>query len=148
MINLASLRHAHEHVLALSQRAVDEELEQSGRVAREHVLDHSQFKSRTGALVKATKARVIRAAGGKKIIVSNSKKYAAAIDLGAKPHIIRPSKKKLLRFMVGGRFVFARSVRHPGNRAYRFLYRATLGAARTAAKNIESRLQQIAHDAR
>ncbi len=43
---------------------------------------------------------------------------------GAPPHVIRARRRHALRFTVGGRVVFARSVRHPGSRGTRFLTRA------------------------
>jgi hypothetical protein len=48
---------------------------------------------------------------------------------GTPPHVIRARRRRSLRFTVGGRVVFARSVRHPGSRGTRFLTRA-LDAAR------------------
>lgn len=48
---------------------------------------------------------------------------------GAPPHVIRPRRRKALRFVSGGQIVFAREVHHPGNRGTRFLTRA-LEAAR------------------
>lgn len=35
-------------------------------------------------------------------------------DTGTRPHVIRPRRKKVLRFVVDGRVVFARRVNHPG----------------------------------
>lgn len=43
---------------------------------------------------------------------------------GTRPHIIRPRRKRALRFEVGGREVFAAYVRHPGTRANNILARA------------------------
>ncbi|MFI0827300.1 hypothetical protein ACH4Q7_22910 [Streptomyces roseolus] len=43
---------------------------------------------------------------------------------GTRPHIIRPRRRKALRFEVRGREVFAAYVRHPGTRANDFLGRA------------------------
>ena len=40
--------------------------------------------------------------------------HAAFVHWGARPHVIKPRNKKILRFPVGGAFVFARSVNHPG----------------------------------
>ena len=47
--------------------------------------------------------------------------YAAPVEFGAAPHVIRPRRRKVLRFRVGGTEVFARMVRHPGNRAQPFM---------------------------
>lgn len=59
--------------------------------------------------------------------------YAAAVELGTKPHDIRPRRAKALRFApggsgrlsgsprTGGAVVFARKVRHPGTRAQPYM---------------------------
>lgn len=47
---------------------------------------------------------------------------------GTRPHTIRPVRAQALRFTVGGRVVYAKVVRHPGNRANNFLA-ASLRAA-------------------
>lgn len=60
----------------------------------------------------------------------NGKKinYAAFLNYGTKPHTIEPKDKKALRFgmgganvFVGGRYVFAKSVKHPGTTATNFI---------------------------
>ncbi len=48
---------------------------------------------------------------------------------GTEPHIIRPRRRKALRFSVGGQIVFARKVQHPGTASNNFLVKA-LAAAR------------------
>lgn len=48
---------------------------------------------------------------------------------GSRPHVIRPRRRKALRFISGGQVIFARQVRHPGSAGTRFLVRA-LDAAR------------------
>lgn len=40
---------------------------------------------------------------------------------GTRPHIIRPVRRKRLRFIVNGRVVFATRVRHPGTRPNKYL---------------------------
>lgn len=50
--------------------------------------------------------------------------YAAFVNDGTAPHIIRPRNKQVLRFVVGGRVVFAKVVHHPGTRPNPFLDRA------------------------
>lgn len=50
--------------------------------------------------------------------------YAAFVNDGTRPHIIRPRTAKALRFTVGGRVVYAKVVNHPGTRAKPFLDRA------------------------
>jgi hypothetical protein len=43
---------------------------------------------------------------------------------GTPPHVIRPRRRKVLRFLSGGRVVYARHVNHPGSRGTHFLTRA------------------------
>lgn len=50
--------------------------------------------------------------------------YAAFVNDGTAPHIIRPRNARVLRFVVGGQVVYARVVHHPGTRANPFLDRA------------------------
>lgn len=50
--------------------------------------------------------------------------YAGYVHDGTRPHTIRPRQAQALRFVVGGRVVYARVVHHPGTRARPFLDRA------------------------
>jgi|SRR5687767_4361019 len=47
------------------------------------------------------------------------------VNDGTPPHVILPRFAKALRFSVGGRIVFARSVNHPGTRPNPWFDRAT-----------------------
>jgi hypothetical protein len=51
-------------------------------------------------------------------------KYLGYHMSGSHPHIIRPRRRRALRFTSDGAVVFARRVRHPGTRANPFLTRA------------------------
>lgn len=54
--------------------------------------------------------------------------YLGYLHDGARPHIIRPRRRKALRFISGGQVVFATRVRHPGAAGTRFLVRALTAA--------------------
>ena len=56
-------------------------------------------------------------------------KYTMAEHDGTPPHIIRARRRKALRFVVGGRVVFRRQVRHPGTTGTLFLTMALPYAA-------------------
>lgn len=68
--------------------------------------------------------------------VGSNVEYAEMVHDGTRPHVIRPKRahtlrrssrgvvKPALRFVVGGRVVYARVVHHPGTRARPFLDRA------------------------
>lgn len=43
--------------------------------------------------------------------------YAAAQEYGARPHTIKAAPGKFLVFQVGGKTIFAKTVKHPGNKA-------------------------------
>lgn len=43
-------------------------------------------------------------------------KYIRPLEFGSRPHTITPTHAKALRFSMGGRIVFAKSVHHPGTR--------------------------------
>lgn len=47
--------------------------------------------------------------------------YAAHVEYGTRPHDIRPRRRKVLRFSVGGRVVFTKLVHHPGTRPQPFM---------------------------
>jgi hypothetical protein len=135
----------HDWFLAEHERAVAESLQHGGEQGVQQVQTSPGFKPRSGKLQKATKAKVVRTSGGRLLKMSNSKPYAAAIDKGAKPHVIRAKRMGgRLKFRAGGRVVYARAVRHPGNKPYRFLARATMHAANKFENQFERRMSAIA----
>lgn len=68
----------------------------------------------TGNLRVHNKMNVRRTANGARGEVYNDADYAAAVHDGSGPYTIRPKKRKALKFEIGGRTVYAKSVRHPG----------------------------------
>jgi hypothetical protein len=61
---------------------------------------------------------------GKKIEVISTNRHSLLVHNGSPRHFIRPrrsSSRARLRFMVGGRIVYARVVDHPGYRGNPFL---------------------------
>lgn len=65
--------------------------------------------------------------------------YAAAINDGSRPHVIRPRRASVLRFNVGGRVVFARVVNHPGTKGTHFLDKALADVARARGYSFRTR---------
>lgn len=55
--------------------------------------------------------------------------YTGYVIYGTVPHVIRPVRARALRFLSGGKIVFARKVDHPGTKPHDFMTRA-LNAAR------------------
>jgi len=63
--------------------------------------------------------------------------HGLMLNDGTKPHTIIPKRKKALRWVgAGGRFAFAKKVRHPGTKAMQFIE----GAARAIEPQMEPRL--------
>lgn len=50
--------------------------------------------------------------------------YWVDVEYGTKPHVITPKRGKALRFRVGGKYVFARKVNHPGSKPNPFVRRS------------------------
>lgn len=47
--------------------------------------------------------------------------YAAPLEFGSRPHVIRAKNGKALRFVIGGKILFRQSVNHPGNKPYAYI---------------------------
>jgi hypothetical protein len=53
--------------------------------------------------------------------VESTSPHAGFSEFGTKAHTIRPKRGSMLRFIVNGQVVFARGVRHPGQKAVGFM---------------------------
>lgn len=144
MINLPKIQQAHKAFLKAHNAMLDAELAAAAHIGADHPRKHATFKHRTGALANATEGKVVRTRGGHLVRILNRKKYAAAIDSGARPHRIEARRARFLRFVSGGNVIYRRAVNHPGNKPYKFLYRAMNAAYRIAGTNIESHMASIA----
>lgn len=78
----------------------------------------------TGNLRAGGRMKMVVSSRGPRGIVEYIAKYAAAVEDGSAPHIIKARRKKALRFVVDGEVVYAKSVRHPGTPARPFLGKA------------------------
>lgn len=112
-------------------RALDEAMEEAADRARQT----TAFKDRTGALRQSIESGTQSSflAGGLEGHVAARARHASYVDEGTPPHDIVPNPKNLigktssgrrLRFMVGGRVVWARAVKHPGTRPTHFITEA------------------------
>lgn len=145
LTNLDEIRRSHDALLERQSRAVYSSLVIAGGQVRGHVATRPEFTPRTGKTQRATKTRVIRVRGGKTLIIQNNAKHASYLEHGTKPHRIT-ARGKALRFRVGRRYRFARSVSHPGSRAFKFLSKATEAGAERFERTLRSALTQIAQE--
>lgn len=75
----------------------------------------------TGKLKMSIHIRRERMMFGQKIEVGSPLNYALMHHEGTKPHVIMPSRAKVLRFSAGGRVIYTNKVNHPGTRPNRYL---------------------------
>ena len=81
----------------------------------------AQVGVRTGRLRQSISRSQERTAYGQKLVIVADSRHAYYHHEGTRPHIIAASGRGNLRFTNRGRIVTVKSVRHPGNRANRFL---------------------------
>lgn len=116
------------------------ELREAGRqvVNRARVLvpvDTGRLRSS----IRADPPRIFSFRGS--LTVGSDLEYAAAINDGSRPHVIRPRRAQVLRFRVGGQVVFARVVNHPGTRGTHFLDKALRDVAAQRGYSFRSNAQ-------
>jgi len=142
---LEQIRKAHQQVTAHTTTSLAEQLTLAGEHAINHVKAYPGFKPRTGKLQASTEWRTVRTSNGRILQVKNKAKYAAAIDRGARPHMIA-ARGRALSFVWKGRRIFRRYVMHPGNRPYKFLYKATVSAGRVFQQGMAAQMGRIARN--
>lgn len=76
---------------------------------------------RTGNLRRSLHMRHSRDGRGQYVKVGSDLDYAYVHHEGARPHQIRATTGRMLRFRSGGRMVHVRSVNHPGFRGRKYL---------------------------
>ncbi|HEU4544358.1 MAG TPA: hypothetical protein VFR23_24720 [Jiangellaceae bacterium] len=144
MIDLRRLNESHRRFLAKHKAAVSTELHRSAQAGLAEVLRNPGFTPRTGALQRATDAKILRTRTRSIVRLRNAKPYAAPIDKGSRPHVIR-ARRGVLRFTSSsGALVYRRQVNHPGNKPYRFLERASSKAGESFGRGMAQRMTAIA----
>ena len=146
MLNIGKLKAAHRRFLPEHYRLLEREIRDAQQFGLDHQRAHATFKTRTGKLQSGTRTRQQKLGRRRVVTFSNAVRYAHPIDLGARPHVIRARRARALRFFWPrvGRVVSFRSVNHPGNRAYRWLWRATRASGRIFEQGMSVGMQQIA----
>ena len=88
------------------------------------------IRTAPGSMGRTIRAQVRRGPGGEFQGVINVRHPAALyVTGGTRPHIIRPRRPGgVLRFTVNGQVVYARFVRHPGNKPNDFLIKSLRAA--------------------
>lgn len=139
MINLGKISAGHAKLLAGIERTVKDELGRAADFADQHVQKSRAFKDRTGRLRRSGRHKVRR----NKLTLGWSAPYAGYVEYGTRPHVIKPRRASALRFVAGGRTVFAKKVNHPGTKPRKFGYRATRAAYRVLGQRLSVRLGKL-----
>lgn len=115
--NLNELREAFKK----SPQITDKELQKATKDAGKFILsaEKSEVPIKTGQLRRSITLEY------KPITASiyPTVKYAVPVHEGSRPHVILPTKSKVLRFRVGNKWIYARKVNHPGNKPNKFVER-------------------------
>ena len=144
LVNQAEVRRGLERFLAEVERALEEASHVAGKHSVEHVKRYPKFRPRTGHLQSRQRYQVRRLASGRLLRLTNDAAYAAPVEYGARPHVIRARRVHFLRFVWHGELRFFRKVNHPGNRPYKFGYRAWRSAYRVEGDYLARRLAELA----
>lgn len=94
------------------------------RMLRAQISAEQLVRVRTGTLLATIhrERSTVRRLPAVEVVAGRARmKYTMLEHDGTPPHIIRARRKKSLRFTVGGKVVFRRSVRHPGTTGSHFL---------------------------
>lgn len=105
-------RECRKVALEIAETAKDIAQRQYGR--------HPGDKPRTGILAKSYQVKVVP--GTNQFYIRNPKKYAAAMEFGARPHAIKARRSSTLRFRDRrGVWRNVKIVQHPGSQARKTL---------------------------
>ena len=115
---------------ALTESGIGRELDR--RMTKVQMVARARVRVRTGTLLSTIRKNPGRSASGQFVDVKaggRGARYVGVEEFGSVPHRITARRRKALRFMIGGRTVFRRSVRHPGTTGTFFLTRSLIFAA-------------------
>lgn len=84
---------------------------------------------KTGRLKRSRRVRISTTGSRFSATVEYTQPYGEMLDQGTRPHVIRPRRARVLRFVSGGRVVYTRRVNHPGTRKHRGWFSRPTSAA-------------------
>ena len=108
-----------------------------------YVLQQADRHTKTGALIQSVFSRKENESTYRVGHNLQRAPYAVFVHWGAKPHVIVPREKKALRWASGNRFIFARSVNHPGNKPDTWMLRAADLVPRAFAQHVDDLLRKL-----
>lgn len=146
LINYSNVITKHKSFIKKNEIMVQTLLDRTKTFAEDHVQKYPKFKRRTGNLQDSTEGNVIRTSKGHLLRLKNNAKYASYIEYGTNPHLIFPKKKRFLKFNIKGKTIFARFVKHPGTKPYKFMYNAWNASNRIVKEDLIQQTMKIAKE--
>lgn len=120
------------------QRGMTLAVSKAATEGAEEARSAGRYQDRTGQLRAGIKARRFRTTlGSVTWEILSPALYSKFVEEGTRPHDIRPVNAQALRFVIGGRLVFASVVHHPGGRPYPFMSQGLLKAERVMTRELE-----------
>lgn len=86
-------------------------------------LAYGTINHKTGLLGRSLEINYHRGIVNPHIEVGSPVKYAYYVHEGTAPHLITPKTNRTVRFVIGGKVVYAEKVHHPGTKPTKFLSR-------------------------
>lgn len=133
-----------EGIHAMVTDGVAEAVDISLRDVQERARQEHSWISRTGqaeqSIDTASTHGDMKASG----TVFTTLPHAIYLHTGTKPHVIVPKRKKALRFVKNGAFIFARRVHHPGTKGDTYIYDAMDAETSAIVARFEALVKNIA----
>ncbi len=101
------------------------------------------FTPRTGFLQQSIGWRPLSKFRAKVFV---NAKYASFVEYGTQPHVIKPKKRKALRWEEEGQQFFAKKVFHPGNKPYPFFFADFEARAKSAQQEFIEEIREFLED--
>ena len=161
--DLSDIRRRCADANAVLRHGVRDSVTTAAKEGLAYARARRRYKDRTGILTRtAYAARDSGGTGDANAVISWPAKYAAIVDGGSRAHAIFPKASAgfqgpvragqgrrrrgessgLLVFQIGGRTVFAKSVRHPGTSGYGFAGDAYIKAEAVLTRECEMIVQR------
>jgi hypothetical protein len=137
-IRIDGLNETIVDIRALAPEASRRVILDMSQIAHDTIQDGAgRHRGKTGALFASIYNRSLGPAARQVGHDTQRAPHAPFVIHGTQPHKIFPKDKKALRWVVGNRFVFAKFVNHPGNRADPYIDRAADEAVRQFAAIVD-----------
>lgn len=140
-LRLVGLSEAVGTLDGLPERMNRSVIRQLSQVAYDDAYKGAARHSKTGAMLQSLYNRSVP--NGRAIGHDLARApQAEFVNLGTRAHKIRPRNKKALRWVSGGKFIFARGVNHPGYRGDGYLFNAASVALRQFSSIVDAALRE------